>query len=290
MPGTIYKISVDRSQNATVSDLLCLASGISKTKIKDAMTKGAVWIKKQNKQKRIRRASTLPESGAVVELYYDEALLDIVPEKGTCIKDEKHYSVWFKPSGLMSQGTLYGDHASVLRQAELFFENKRPVFPVNRLDRETAGLILLAHSKKAAAALSSLFQERRIKKTYLAMVKGHPGHMEDMGEISFSLDGKRALTRFRTIRHDPSKDVSLVDICLDTGRFHQIRRHFDMIGCPVMGDPRYGKGNKNKDGLKLFAHALEFTCPITGKTKSYHENPASFFQEGLTSPLSASTD
>jgi tRNA pseudouridine32 synthase/23S rRNA pseudouridine746 synthase len=60
-----------------------------------------------------------------------------------------------------------------------------------------------------------------------------------------------------------------VDVIIRTRRKHQIRLHFEMIGFPVMGDPRYGEGNKNTEGMKLTATALEFKCPCSGKLKIF---------------------
>jgi tRNA pseudouridine32 synthase/23S rRNA pseudouridine746 synthase len=277
MSERTFKIKIGPGSREPIADILCRASNLSRVKIKDAMAKGAVWVIQNRRQKRVRRASSLTEPGSTVAFYYDPTVLDLAPEKGKLISDEKRYSVWFKPGGVMSQGTLYGDHGSILRQVEIFFERKRPVFPVNRLDRETAGLILLAHSKKAAAELSMLFQERKIKKNYMALVKGHPGHMDEVGVIAFPLDGKSAVTRYKTLRYDPLTDEALVEVSIETGRLHQIRRHFHMIGCPVWGDPRYGKGNKNREGLRLAAISLEFTCPLTGEVRYYHEPAAPFF-------------
>jgi tRNA pseudouridine32 synthase/23S rRNA pseudouridine746 synthase len=59
-----------------------------------------------------------------------------------------------------------------------------------------------------------------------------------------------------------------------TGRRHQIRRHFAMAGFPVVGDPIYSKGNKNRSGLKLAACGLEFTCPFTGSPMVFRLDPA----------------
>ena len=82
--------------------------------------------------------------------------------------DQSRYSVWFKPAGLMSQGTKYGDHCSLLRLAGLFFKSKRKVFPVHRLDREASGMVLIAHDKTAAGKLSRLFRSQQIIKRYRA--------------------------------------------------------------------------------------------------------------------------
>jgi tRNA pseudouridine32 synthase/23S rRNA pseudouridine746 synthase len=62
---------------------------------------------------------------------------------------------------------------------------------------------------------------------------------------------------------------AIVRVKIDTGRLHQIRRHLEFVGHPIMGDPKYGRGNKNKDGLKLVATQLTFEDPWTGKSETY---------------------
>ena len=274
MKDTVYKISVTPHHTGTVVELFSAASNLSKTKIKNAMTKGAAWITVKGKTTRIRRATAPPIPGSLLALYYDQDILDRTAEPGRLIEDETHYSVWFKPAGLMSQGTRFGDHVALLRQVESHFKGKRPVFLINRLDREAEGLMLIAHSRKAAAALSLRFQKREVTKHYTAWVKNNPGPTDERTKIAFPLDDKPAVTWYKTLLYDTEKNLALVDIWIDTGRFHQIRRHFDMICCPVMGDPKYGANNKNKDGLKLAAVHLAFTCPITGRERSYRVSPS----------------
>jgi tRNA pseudouridine32 synthase/23S rRNA pseudouridine746 synthase len=88
------------------------------------------------------------------------------------------------------------------------------------------------------------------------------------------LDGKEAITDYQAVKYNTSSNTTLVNITIHTGRKHQIRRHFDMIGYPVLGDPVYGTGNKNKAGIKLTAVALKFECPIRGKWQTFN-TPAS---------------
>ena len=234
------------------------------------MNKGAVWFqRKKNKRRRLRRASTLLKKGDVLELYYDSTLLGLDPPRALCLADETHYSVWYKPAGLLTQGTNFGDHCSLLRQAELFFELKRPVHPVHRLDREASGLVILAHSGNAAGRLSRLFLAHEVVKRYEVVVVGDlRGHGAE-GKIDLPLDGKDALTEYRTESYDAVSDTTIVDAAIRTGRLHQIRRHFCMIGFPVIGDPRYGRGNKNSDGMKVKAMLLKFRCPFSGKSVTY---------------------
>jgi tRNA pseudouridine32 synthase/23S rRNA pseudouridine746 synthase len=247
----------------TACDFLASKTGISKMKVKDAMNKGAVWIKKKGRLARLRKATTLLQPGAHIELHYDSNLLSLVPPKPKLISDQMNYSVWLKPSGLMAQGTMFGDHCSLLRQAELFFQMKRPVFLVHRLDREADGIMLIAHTKEAAARLSELFQKKEIVKEYRIEVLGSLGEPGRKGTIDLPLDGKTAVTDYETIHYDARKNTTTASAFIKTGRLHQIRRHFDMIGHPVMGDPKYGKANKNKEGMKLTAVSLKFLCPFS---------------------------
>ena len=258
-------------------DFLAVHSGISKVRIKDAMNKGAVWLKKgHGKQYRVRRATTAVKPGDNLSLYYDEKLLALKPSSAECISDQKRYSVWFKPAGLMTQGSRYGDHCSLLRGVELFFKNNRSVFLIHRLDREAAGIVLVAHDKGAAGKLSRLFQKRSIVKHYRAQVLGNLAERKAENIIRIPLDGKPAETEYTAGAYDPAANTTVVDVIIRTGRKHQIRRHFEMIGFPVMGDPRYGEGNKNTRGLILLATALEFQCPISGKFRGFYSPGSNF--------------
>jgi len=262
--------SVESGDPKTVVGFLARHCDLSKGRIKNAMNKGAVWLKKTNgKQNRIRRATTSLKTGDNLFLYYDEKLLALTPPAADCIIDQKRYSVWFKPAGLITQGTSYGDHCSLLRAVELFFHNKRKIFLIHRLDREAAGIVLVAHDKGAAGKLSRLFQNRSIVKHYRAQVLGNLTDSKKEDTIQIPLDGKTAITNFNAVSHDPSSNTTRVEVVIQTGRKHQIRRHFDMIGFPVMGDPVYGEGNKNTEGMQLTATALEFKCPFSGKDKLF---------------------
>ncbi|MBU0965405.1 MAG: RluA family pseudouridine synthase [Proteobacteria bacterium] len=256
------EITVAPDDPQTACDLLAGKTGLSKGKIKDAMTKGAVWLKKRKgKLQRLRRATALVLPGNQLVIHYDAVLLALVPPQASLISDQGHYSVWEKPAGLMAQGTQYGDHCSLLRQAELFFKPQRQVFLVHRLDREASGLMLIAHSREAASQLSGLFQQNLIGKRYQVLVLGNILSRQG-NTIDLPLDGKTALTEYEALSYDPATNTSRVTVRIKTGRLHQIRRHFDLIGHPVMGDPRYGTGNKNKDGLQLKADQLRFICPF----------------------------
>jgi tRNA pseudouridine32 synthase/23S rRNA pseudouridine746 synthase len=264
----VFKGTIDSATSQSLCDYLAQHTGLSKGKVKDAMGKGAVWLaRKGGKRRRLRRVSTLLGIGDGIEFYYDQELLEIEPPSPRCVNDLGRYSVWFKPASLMAQGTDRGDHCSLLRRAELYFHPRRQVFLVHRLDRETAGLMLIAHDSQTAARLSSLFRENRIKKHYRVRVSG--ALKERRGEIDLPLDGKRALTRYSIVDYDATTRVTTLDVIIDTGRRHQIRRHLAMVDHPVIGDPKYGSGNKNREGLQLAAVGLSFRCPLSGKERDY---------------------
>jgi tRNA pseudouridine32 synthase/23S rRNA pseudouridine746 synthase len=224
-------------------------------------------------------------AGQKLWLYYDVNILSEKPSEALLLKDFRQYSVWFKPAGLLSQGTFFGDHASLLRATEKQFE-RRECYLVHRLDREASGLMIIAHTKKAAAKLSQLFASRFVEKIYEVQVLGDISqalessakiqHWTDEKDnsapvtttpvqkylIDSALDGKASSTLFTIKFFDAAANVSALRVEILTGRKHQIRRHLAHIGYPVMGDPKYGKGNKNDTGLVLQAVSLRFECPI----------------------------
>ncbi len=257
---------VGKGISGTICDFLASGTGLSKSRIKDAMNKGALWVGKESgrvsKLRRLRKATAMLTDRMRIEFYYDEKLLALKPPQARCLDDRKDYSVWLKPPGLMAQGTKYGDHCSLLRQVEQSFGNMRDFFLVHRLDREAAGLMLIAHTKDAAARLSELFQKNLVIKKYRVEVLGNLSERGSKGTIDLPLDGKKAFTEYELEFFSPTTNTSTVDVTIKTGRLHQIRRHFDMIGYPVIGDPKYGKGNKNMEGMKLVAYSLRFRCPF----------------------------
>jgi tRNA pseudouridine32 synthase/23S rRNA pseudouridine746 synthase len=273
MQPVVFKKTVSSGDIQTASALLTAGTGLSRTKVKEAMIKGAVWLKKyKRKRRRLRRATTSVAAGDVLEIFYDENILARIPPPADMLADRKTYSVWFKPAGMMTQGSNFGDHCALLRAVETYFLRRRPVHPVHRLDREVSGVVLVAHARDAARRLSALFQNRRVIKSYRAEVLGVLEGKQSVGRIDLPLDGKSALTEYTVTAHSPANGTTTVDIRLITGRRHQLRRHFDMIGHPIIGDPLYGRGNKNPDGLKLTAVSLEFRCPVTGKKVVFTNN------------------
>lgn len=221
-------------------DLLSVASGLAKLRLKEAMTKGAVWLRPaRGKPQRLRRATAEVRAGDTLRLCYDEKILAAQVPQPLLLEDHRAFSLWFKPAGLLAQGTDFGDFCSLLRLVELHFKQKRKVFPVHRLDREVSGLVLVAHEPKSAARLSRCFAERLVAKGYLAGVKGRIDKGEEL-LLNANLDGKPALTRVLGLAYQAELNESLLLVKPETGRLHQIRRHLADHGTPILGDYRYG--------------------------------------------------
>lgn len=248
----------------TALDLLAEGTGLPKQRIKDAMNKGAVWWTLKGKTLRLRRATKVLYKGSTIQFFYDEQVLARKPETAQLIHDALRYSIWYKPNGMLAQGSQWGDHCSILRWVEVNGEYpqgnaKRECFLVHRLDADAAGLMLIAHDSQTAAKLSALFQGRDIKKYYQAWVAGDCVTPTTGLTLNDELDGKAAITHLKKIRSTDTK--TLLDIHIETGRKHQIRRHLANIGHPIVGDKLYGI--KANSGLQLLAYRLEFVCPVT---------------------------
>lgn len=247
---------------------LAAASGLSRAQVKRAMQKGAVWVQQGRRVRRLRRAKAEFPAGAELHFYFDPAVLAQEPPPARLIADEGHYSVWFKPAGMWSQGSKWGDHCTLYRWAERRLRPERPAFIVHRLDRAARGLCLLAHSRTAAARLSALFAERGVEKRYRALVHGRfPGTSEPLS-IEEPVEGRRACSCVRLLDYSADLDRSWLEVEIETGRKHQIRRHLAGLGYPIVGDRLYGRSGDRED-LQLIAWRLAFACPFTGEVRSY---------------------
>ncbi|MGI9290247.1 MAG: RluA family pseudouridine synthase [Gammaproteobacteria bacterium] len=269
-PAAITEVHIkveDNDSNAV--ELLHDATGHSKQKIKTAMTNGAVWLTRGNDSSRLRRAKRSLQTGDEVHLYYDEKVQNETPPTPTLISDQGGYSVWFKPRGMRSQGSKWGDHCTIMRWAEQHLQPERTSFTVHRLDLAASGLILVAHSKKVAAAFGKLFHDRLIEKRYLAIVNGDFSIHKESLRIEHPVDGKHAASEARCLQTSEDKLRSLVEVRIETGRKHQIRRHLAEVGFPIRGDRMYGQGETDGIDLQLTACYLAFECQVNHKNVEY---------------------
>ncbi len=145
----------------------------------------------------------------------------------------------------------------------------------NRLDRETSGVVLFALEKKVNKSLGTAFQERLVKKEYLAWVEGAPqkeswtsdaqiGKIGGKNTVVGKGEGKKAETLFRVLRRVEGRTLVMASPL--TGRTHQIRIHLAQAGHPVVGDRAYGA----KPDRRLYLHAWRLTVkhPVSGKLLS----------------------
>ena len=250
------KITID-TDNQSLIDALAGATNLSKQSLKSALDKGCVWLKTGKKINRIRRIKKPLKIGNEVFIYFNEKILSSIPAQPTLLLDKNSYSIWFKPAGVFSQGSKWGDHCALTRLVEKKLD--RPTFLVHRLDRATSGLMILAHSKTMARELSKLFADRLIKKTYLAIVAGDFPHKKI--SLNTDIDGKHALSHITKLMKNAQK--SLLSVHIETGRKHQIRKHLSEINFAIIGDRLYGTAKKNHpEDLQLQAVNLAFDCPI----------------------------
>jgi tRNA pseudouridine32 synthase/23S rRNA pseudouridine746 synthase len=133
--------------------------------------------------------------------------------------------------------------------------------------------MLLAHTKSAAAKLSVLFAQRQLDKHYRVIVEGEFVAPESV-LIDSTIDDKDAKTIINSIKYCPIANKTLLNVKIETGRKHQIRRHLSEAGFPVVGDSLYGCTDNSED-LALAAYSLRFTCPLSGEEK-YYQLPASY--------------
>ena len=239
-------------------DVVAEQTQLSKSVVKRALTFGGGWVKSVGEKslKRCRKAKQLLKPGDYFEFYYDADLLATLPQQPEPILQTDHWGIWYKPANQVSQGSRYGD----LNSLEVCVQRllNKPVYLVHRLDREARGLLMLAYSSQAAAALSKIWSTETLSKRYQARIHGTPP--EHHGHIRVELDGKVAHTEY-TLASVRDDGTSLVDIRLHSGRLHQIRRHFAALGHPLTDDPKYGGRPTSDKGLQLVAVELGFNDP-----------------------------
>jgi 23S rRNA pseudouridine1911/1915/1917 synthase len=206
---------------------------------------------------------------------------DIKPEKVDfqVIDVQEDFIVINKPAGLMVHGSATADMGPTLVNGLLYmfeelreFDDKERPGIVHRLDRETSGLLIVARTQKGKSALGTMFHDRKMKKEYLAVVKGHP---PKAGKIDYDIGRhpkmrhkmahatvqpvicpREAHTIYRV--EEFFDDETLLSVQIMTGRTHQIRVHCAAIGHSVLGDTVYGLASKLIKRQALHARRLSF--------------------------------
>lgn len=212
--------------------------------------------------------------GDAISVDYDESVMGVIPQIDLPILYEDDDCVAInKPVGVLTHALgKHGNEASVasfLRQHVTDIEGDRAGI-VHRLDRPTSGVIIGAKNQAALSWLQKQFSQRKVKKTYIAVVKGHLDPEEAVIDMPIERNpkapsmfrvgpnGKSASTRYKVLKQNDT--FSLVELTPETGRTHQLRVHLAKVGHPIVGDPLYSDG-KYTDRLFLHALSLEITLP-----------------------------
>lgn len=215
----------------------------------------------------------------------------IIQTQGWVLWENNDVIVINKPAGLATQGgSKLTDHLD-RRLPALQQGRDTPPKLVHRLDKDTSGALLLARSAASAAEYARLFQTRAVQKTYLALLAGVPvpkdgeieSKMEKSGigkeKMTDSAAGKKAVTAYRVLDYAHDR-AALVELQPITGRTHQLRLHMQQLGCPILGDGKYGGASAFLEGLplprQLHLHAwqlhihskgIEVTAPLPAHLK-----------------------
>ncbi len=260
-----HRVVLDSEQSARQA---LAAIAIDSEVLEQAAEKGAVWVKRRKPNGQLAKLVRLKELETVLpfesELFanINTAVLNQTVLAPVLLQSEKNYSFWYKPRGVLSQGSKWGDHTAMPTLVQ--HQHGRPTHLVHRLDQQAHGIMVLAHTRPAVRALTALFAKRQVSKRYQVTVSGlwkEPLPFRFDGP----LDEQQALTIIESSDVSADQLQSRLTLTLHTGRKHQIRRHLAAHGYPVVGDFRYGDPGTHQP-LELAAIELGFVCPFSQRT------------------------
>lgn len=218
--------------------------------------------------------------------------------KTEIIYEDKELLVVRKPAGLATQ-TARAGQPDVVSELKNYLRNPY-LGVIHRLDQPVEGLLVFAKSKKAAAALSGQLGSGTLNKQYYAVICGKPvgeqGELVDYlyrdvqktglaviaeeSELSRCPGAKKAVLRYRLLHYVAEADLSLMEIHIDTGRFHQIRAQMSHAGMALAGDAKYGDADARKReeelgirNVALCAYCLDFQHPVKREKMYFQTRP-----------------
>ncbi len=226
-------------------------------------------------------------SGDILRIEYVENNIEdtnYYPMDLDIIYEDDDFMVLYKPSGLKTIPTGYNDFKSLYNALLYYYKEnniKGTIHFINRLDKDTEGILLVAKNKITANIFSK--DLNNIKRKYITQVTGIV--CED-GKISLpikkcddsikrivSSDGKKSITNYKVLSHN--NDSTFLEVSLETGRCHQIRVHMAYINHPIVGDVLYGSGN----GLMLCSYCIKFKNPRNNKMMEFKRYPRWYSNE-----------
>ena len=237
---------------------------------------------------------TMEEEKAVeVELKAQDIPVEIIYEDRDIIVVNKPKGMVVHPANGNPDGTLVNAIMAICKDSLSGIGGEIRPGIVHRLDKDTSGILIVAKNDKAHINLSEQIKEHKVKKTYIALVKGIVkennatinmpiGRSEkDRKQMAVTKKGKEAITHFKVLkRYDK---YTLLEINIETGRTHQIRVHLSQIGYPIVGDEVYSKGKNewNIKGQCLHAKSLDFKHPVTNENMHLEAKIPQYFEKIL---------
>ncbi|HLU86318.1 MAG TPA: pseudouridine synthase [Taishania sp.] len=217
------------------------------------------------------------------------------------VYQDNHLVVVNKPHGLLVHQSPIARDADEFAIQILRDQLNQRVYPAHRLDRKTSGLLVFSLDKETDRLMQAKFQNKEVDKKYLALLRGYPPNEMTIDYALTREDGvvQDAVTHFKTLQHFeipypqgkfPTSRYSLVEANPETGRMHQLRKHFAHIFHPIIGDRPHGCNKQNKFWLENFnmntmllhASELTFTHPYTQEILSLKAEMSSEFKRVLT--------
>ena len=216
----------------------------------------------------------------VIDFNYDEDNSNIVPKKMSLdiVYEDEWLLVVNKMSEIAIHPSILHFDNSLSNGVRFYFDKiglKKKIRPINRLDKDTSGLVLFAKSEHIQESLSLQMKEKNFEKEYICLCSGLfdkkygtinlPIARKEGSIIERCIDeyGKNAITHYKVL--EEFKDYSLVLCKLETGRTHQIRLHMASIGHPLLGDTLYGTSSLLISRQALHSYKVRFIHPITKK-------------------------
>lgn len=203
-----------------------------------------------------------------------------VPMEPDIVYEDEDLLVVNKPFDMPVHPSIHNYDNTLANGIAYYFQQKGETFIfrcINRLDRDTTGLLILAKNALSASILSNDMKARKIHRTYQAVVSRIPvpasGTIDapiarkEASAIERCVDfekGEPAVTHYRTL--ETKENLALVELSLETGRTHQIRVHMQHMGCPLLGDYLYHPDFTLINRVSLHSYSLSFVHPITGKS------------------------
>ena len=262
--------------------VISVIKDLSRMNAKRLIEDGNVKVNSKNS-----KVSYKVQNGDIIEIHIPEAKqldlkaqeipIEVVYEDSDIIVVNKPKGLVVHPANGNWDGTLVNAIMAICKDSLSGIGGEVRPGIVHRLDKDTSGLLIIAKNDKAHINMSNEIKNRKVKKVYIALVRGIVAENEatinmpigrsnkDRKKMAVVKNGKEAITHFKVIKRFDK--YTLLEVKIDTGRTHQIRVHLSEIGHPVVGDEIYSNG-KNEFGVHgqlLHAKSLDFKHPITGK-------------------------